>query len=214
MAKFSEEQKRIAQRLVQGAKSVEELSKELKIPLGELQSKLKEMIKLDLVLKQDGFPTKYALKQEITEELQRRQKIEEEDKNNIRLKAMIEMVALEPELLKKATDTLIANLNKEAKFTIYSIKTQSVMKHEDDYSTYLDINFSVKDFSSIVRFMYFYGPSSVEVIKPAKIDLSAQDFQDGLMDMAELIQTYTQYITKLMNRQELENLHNKIISGK
>lgn len=214
MAKFSEEQKNISLRLLSGPKAIEELSKELKIPLNALQEKLREMLKLNLIAKQDGFPTKYSLKPEIVEELQRRQKIGEEDKNNIRAKAIIEMIAIEPDLLKKTTEKLIENLKKEPTFTIYDIKTHTVMKQEEDYSTFLDINFSAKDFRAIVRFMYFYGPSSMEIIKPAKIELSAQDFQDGLMDMADMIQAYTQYIAKMMNRQELENLHNKIISGK
>ncbi len=213
MQKFSEEQKRIALRLVAGAKTVEELAKELKLPYDTLNDQLKEMLTLKLVTK-DGFPTKFSLKPEIVEELERRKKIEETDKNHIRVKAIIELLALEPQLLKKTTDTLIENLKKEQTFTVYAIKTSPVLKDGENYSSFLDLNFSAKDFRSIVRFMYFYGPISVEIIKPAKIELKTQDFQDGLMDMAEMIQAYVQYITKLMNREELENLHHRIITGK
>lgn len=213
MAKFSEEQKRIASRLVSSPKTAEELAKELKLPYDQLQDKLKEMMKLELVTK-DGFPTKYALKQGIVEELERRQKIGEDDKNHIRIKAIIEMNALEPELLKKATGKILESIQKEKAFTVYNAKTNPVLKQAEDYSTFIELNVSAKNFRSIVQFMYFYGPSSVEVIKPAKLEFSAQDMQDGLMDMAGMIQTYTQYITKLLNRQELEALHQKIVSGK
>jgi predicted transcriptional regulator len=213
MAKFSEEQKQIALKLVSGAKTAEELTKELKIPYDSLQEKLKEMLKLDLLTK-DGFPTKYTLKKEIVEELDRRQKIEEEDKNNLRLKAIIEMQAIEPELLKKANESITEALKKEKNLTIYSIKTNPVLKQEDNYSSFLELNISVKNFRALVQFMYFYGPSSIEIIKPAKIELSAQDLQDGLIDMAEMIQKYTQYITQLLNRQEMEALHKKIVGEK
>ncbi len=213
MPKFSEEQKQVALKLLAGAKTAEELAKELKMPYNALQEQLKEMLKLSLISK-DGFPTKFSLKPEIVKELGRRQKLEEEDKGRFRIKAIIEMIAIEPELLKKTIDKLIENLKKEPAFTIYSIKTQPVLKQSEDYSTFLDINLSVKNFRYLVYFMYYYGPSSVEVIKPSKIELSAQDFQDGLMDMAEMIQKYTQYIAKLLNREELENLHKRIISEK
>lgn len=213
MTKFSDSHKQTAFKLLSGAKTVEELAKETGMPYNKLQEQLKEMLKLGLVEK-DGFPTKYALKPEITLELQRRQKIEEEDKNKFRLKAITELIAVEPELLKKTTETMIKGLQEDKSFTVYNIKTQPVMKLDEEYSTFIEFNVSAKDFRSLIRFMYYYGPSSVEVIKPEKIEFSAQDFQEGLMDMAQLIQSYTQHIAKLLNRQEMENLHKRIISGK
>lgn len=213
MAKISEEQKQIAFALISGAKTAEELSKELGASFSALQEQLKEMLKEELITR-DGFPTKYSLKPEITAELERRKKIEETDKNNIRLHAIIEFVAVESSLLKKAVDTLTDTLKKDKDFTVYDLKTSPVLKQEEEYSTFIDLNVSAKNFQGIVKFMYYYGPSSVEVIKPSKLEISAQDFQDGLMDMAELIQTYTQYIAKMMNREELENLHKRIISPK
>jgi hypothetical protein len=214
MAKLTETQKSVALALLTGPRTVEELAKSQKLSLGELQETLKEMVKLDLAIKEEGYPTKYSLKKEIVEELGRRQKIEEEDKNYIRIKAVIEMIAIEPEILKKATDKITESLQNDKSFTVYDLKIHPVLKQEEDYSTFVDLNVTAKDFRSIVKFMYFYGPSSVEIIKPAKIELSAQDFQDGLMDMAEMIQNYTQYIARMMNRQELESLHQRLINGK
>ena len=84
------------------------------------------------------------------------------------------------------------------------------MESNDYYSSFLDVNFSVKSFSALVRFMIFFGPTSVEVIKPDKITFSAQDLQDGLIDLSDMVQGYTEYITKLMNRQELESFNREL----
>jgi len=62
--------------------------------------------------------------------------------------------------------------------------------------------------------MYFYGPSSVEVLKPAKFDIRADDLQDGLMDMAEMIQAYNSHVLQLMGRKELAEFNSRLYDKK
>ncbi len=98
-------------------------------------------------------------------------------------------------------------MKKDSNFTLYNLDKAPIEKQGDYYSTYFEINFSVKDFASLIRFMFFYGPSSVEVVKPAKIEFSAQDLQDGLMETADMVQKYSSAIHKLLNREELERFN-------
>jgi len=209
MARFSEEQKRIALLLIHGPKTAEELNAQLNIPFNRLTEELKAMMKLAVIEKQ-GFPTKYCLKKNIAQEVQKRKKIAETDLNNLRIRAFIEMQAIEEELLQKQIENLEETMKKDKNFTLYSLDKAPVEKQGEYYSTYFEINFSVKDFASLIRFMFFYGPSSVEVVKPAKIEFSAQDLQDGLMEAADMVQKYSTAIHRLLNRAELEKFHESL----
>ena len=209
MAHFSEVQKKIALILLHNPKTVEELRGQLNIPYDELMDELKGMLKLDVVSK-DGFPTKFRLKENISNEVKRRKQMSEEDSNKVRLRAIIELQAIEEGLLNKQVEKLTEALNKQESFKIYSMEKADIGKTGEYYSTFLDVNMSLKDFSSVVRFMFFYGPTSIEVIKPSKIEFSSQDLQDGLVEMSDMVQKYTMYITKLLNRQELEAFHKEL----
>ncbi len=202
MAKYTEEQKRIALLLIHGSKTAEELNSQLNIPFNKLSDELKAMLRLG-VIEKVGFPTKYALKKNIAEEVQKRKKIAETDLNRLRLRAFIEMQAIEETLLKKQVQQFEEAMNKDKSFTVYSLEKAPIEKQGEYYSTYFEVNFSVKDFASLMRFLFYYGPSSLEVIKPAKIEFSAQDLQDGLLEAADMVQKYSATVHKLMNREEL-----------
>ena len=209
MSRFSEEQKRIALLLLHEPKTAEELNKQLSIPYNKLMAELKAMLKLD-VIQREGYPTKYRLKANIAKEVQRRKKIAEDDMNKLRLQAFIEMQAIEEDLLKKQLGKVKEALQKEKAFTVYSLEQAEPVKEGEHFSSYLSVNFSVKDFPALVKFMFFYGPSSIEVLKPDRIELSAQDLQEGLIDMAEMVQKYSQYISRMMNKEELEKFHTQL----
>jgi hypothetical protein len=208
-SRFSEEQKRVALLLLHSPKTAEELNKQLNIPYSRLMEELKGMLKLKVV-ERTGFPTKYQLKQDIAQEVKKRQKISEVDQFKIRVKAFIEMQAIEEGLLQKQLDKLEGAVQKEKAFTVYLLEKAPIEQSGEYYSSYIEVNFSVKDFVSLVRFMFFYGPSSIEVIKPDRVDFSAQDFQDGLVDMADMVHKYSNYIAKKMNKDELDQFYNTL----
>jgi len=213
MTGFSETQKKISMLLMQGPKTAEELAGLMHLPYGTLIEDLKEMLKLELITK-DGYPTKYSLKKEIVQTVQQRKSIEEKDSFKIRLNCIIEVQAIEEELLKKTLKEIEELLRNDSAFTIYDIKTAEIAKNEggEYYSSFLEANITAKDFKAIVHLMFYYAPISIEVIKPEKIELQANDLQDALVDMSELIHAYADQITKLMNRKELEEFNRKLYS--
>ncbi|MFH1696690.1 MAG: hypothetical protein ABH854_02160 [Candidatus Diapherotrites archaeon] len=214
MATYTEEQKRIAVLLMHGPKSIEELQKQLNMPQEGVMNDLKGMLKLKVVEKHEGFPVKYKLIDNISSTVHKRKEIEETDPNRLRIRAIIEAQAVEENLLMKALSDIEAGLKKEKEFTIYDSKKADVVQDGEQYSSYIDLNLSVRNFRALVRFMYFYGPSSVEVLKPAKFDIPADDLQDGLMDMAEMIQAYNSHVLNLMGRKELAEFNNKLYEKK
>lgn len=213
MGKYTSEQKKIAVLLMHSPKTVEELNNQLNIPYNDLTEQLKGMLKLDVISK-SGYPPKYRLKENIVEAVRKRVDIAEKDQFKLRMKVIIEGLAIEEELLKKQMNDVKKALEKEKDFTIYDIRMEKIAKVGEHYSTFLEVNLSVKDFKALVKLMYFFGPSSVEILKPDKLEIPLSDLQDGLVDMAEMIQAYNHYILKMMNRQELAEFHRKLYEYK
>ncbi|MDD5163348.1 MAG: hypothetical protein PHD95_04025 [Candidatus ainarchaeum sp.] len=209
MPKFTEEQKKIAMLLLHDAKTIEDLNKQLNLPYNKLSEEVKEMLKLGVITK-EGFPTKYRLKEKIASEVLRRKKIAEEDNNALRIRAYIEMQAIEEDLLKKSLEKLAEAMQKDQNFTVYSLEKAKVIQESEYYFSYIEVNLSIKDFDSLVRFMYFYGPSSIEVISPDKITFASHDLQDGLVNMSDMINKYSAYIAKRLNKEELEKFQEKL----
>jgi predicted transcriptional regulator len=206
---FSEEQKKIALLLLNEPKTEEELTKQLNIPHDKLAVVLKEMLRLELITK-DGYPTKFQLKQEIISEITKRRQISEKDAYKIRIRAIIEMKAVEENLLKKHLGQIADSLKNNKGFTIYSLEEAKITQIEDMYSSFLEINMSVKDFSSIVLFLFYYGPTSIEVLKPARIEFSQFEFQEGLVELSDIFQKYADYLTKHLNKEELEKFNDSL----
>lgn len=203
MVRFTEEQKKIAFSLYNSPKGVDDLNQQLGIPFDRLNEGLKLMLKLGLV-KVEGYPQKYVLTEEVAKGVKRRKEIAEKDPFELRLKAIIEFKAVETDLLGKNMNEVEEKLRKDKDYVIYDIYKAKAEKVGGHYSAYLELNFSAKDFTSIVKFMYFFGPSSVEVIKPQKVVLSMDDLQDALMEMAEMIQSYNAAMLKSMAKDELD----------
>ncbi len=205
---FTDEQKKIALLLLNEPKTEENLNKQLNIPYDKLTLELKNMLKLGLILK-EGYPTKYRLREDIIEEVQKRRKIAEKDAFKLRVRGIIEFSAIEKTLLKKHMDKISDALKKEASFTIYSITTAEILedKENDMFSSFLEANLSVKNFPALVRFLFYYAPSSIEVIKPSKIEFSNYEFQEGLLSLTEIFQKYAEFITKNMNKENMNKFY-------
>ena len=213
MGRFTDDQKRIAVALVNSPKTVEELNSQLGLPFTRLNDSLKQMLKLNLV-KVEGYPQKYVLSAKVAEGVRRRKEIAEKDPFELRLKATIEIRAVEEVFLKKHMDEIAEKLRKDKTLNIYDIFRAKPLRDGGYFTSYFQVNLSAKDFSSIVRFMYFFGPSSVEVLKPAKVVLPMDDLQDALMEMAEMIQSYNHAMLKSMNKDELANFSKSLYASK
>jgi hypothetical protein len=206
MVGFSDEQKKIALLLLNEPKTEEELNKQLNIPYDKLTQELKMMLKLNLIVK-EGYPTKYRLRQDIVDKIQERKKISESDAFKIRINAIIEFKAIEENLLKKHLKKIEEALNKEKFITIYDLEIAQIIEEEEMYASYIDINFSVKNFPALVKFLFYYGPTSIEVLKPSKIQMNSYEFQEGLIELSEIFQKYAVFFTKKLNQEELEKFH-------
>lgn len=208
MEKFSERQKKIALTLIENPKTTEEISQATGFHIENVEDSVKKMANLGLVEKKED---KYALKETIVSELKKRKEIKEKDHFDLRLHAIVEMQSIEKELLQKQMNNLGKAIEEDEQFTIYNIEKEKIIETETGmFSSFIELEFSVKDFRSLIYFMFFYGPSSIEVVKPTEIRLKADDFQEGLMEIAEMIHKYTEYITSVMKKEELAKFTKKL----
>jgi len=136
--------------------------------------------------------------------------VAETDKNKLRLRINIEVMAIEENLLKKQLKEIQETIRKEEVFTIYDLIEAEPLQQEEHYSSYLDINLSIKDFNALMRLMFLYGPTSIEIIKPEKIEFSSRELQEGLLLISEMVHSYTEYVAKHMNREELAEFNKKL----
>ncbi|MFH0970199.1 MAG: hypothetical protein V1776_01935, partial [Candidatus Diapherotrites archaeon] len=209
---FTDIQKTICQSLLNGPMSLETMAERTHHSQTELQIELKHLMQLKLVTL-EGVPPLYILKEEVVQELKRRKGIEADDDNPFRVRILIEVQGIEEELVKRQVDKIIDNLRKEPFFKIYASTIEPIEKVEDKYSTFADVNLSVRDFRGLVRLMFFYGPASVEVIKPQKIVFELDDFQNGLVDMTEMVHAYADYIMGLLSRKKVEEFNAQFYQG-
>lgn len=210
MSRFSDEQKKIALLLLNEPKTEEELNKQLNIPYDKLTQELKTMLKLKVIYK-EGYPTKYKLRQDIIDKLDQRKKIAEQDSFKIRFRAIIEFKAVEENLLKKHLKQIKEAIKKEKALTIYELEEAEIVEDEEEdmMSSFIEINASIKDFSALVRFLFYYGPISIEIIKPNRIDMSNYEFQEGMMELADIFQKYADFFTKSLSRKELDKFYSQ-----
>ena len=209
MPGFTDEQKKIALLLLSEVKTEEELHKQLNIPYDKLSVDLKEMLKLGLVLK-EGYPAKYRLRQDIINELQKRKKISEEDSFKIKIRAIIELKAVEENLLKKHLQKISEAIQNEKAFTVYGLSQAELVEEDEMYSSFLEVTITVRDFSALIKFLFYYGPSTIEVMKPSKIEFSQFEFQEGLVELSDIFQKYADYFQKKLTRAELDKFYTEI----
>ena len=100
---FSEPQTKMAWKLFEGPKTLEELAKETGLSMDSLHTEIKQLLSIKVLEKKEGFPTRYALLPGIQEELERRKEVAEQDKFSLRVHAIIETQAIEPVIIQKQT---------------------------------------------------------------------------------------------------------------
>ena len=211
MHKFSETQKKIAMLLSNGQMNIKSISSALQILPEDAEKELEGLKALKLAGEEDGS---YFLEGALAEQLAKRKEIASKDQFDLKIRAIIELQSIEESLLERQANELKKAIEKEKNLTIYEIVIEKPEKIDEYYSTYIEATLSIRNFQTLINFMFFYGPSAVEVIKPEKLEINAFDLSEGLIDMADMIHKYTEYITRIMSKKDLEKFTKAIYAKK
>ncbi|MCD6478986.1 MAG: hypothetical protein J7L44_03815 [Candidatus Diapherotrites archaeon] len=210
MPLFNWLQKKVAHVLLSGPRSIEELSKIIGENPLEIEKALKHMVELKVVNENAGM---FSLSEEVSKQFHERQELREKERPKLDLQAYIEVSGISKKAVLNQLERIEKALRNNASIVIYSIEHARPAKHNDLYTSHIELTFGVKDFLALVRFMYLYGPSAVEVIRPAKSEFTAYEIQEGLNEMADFIFKYNNYITMHLKKAEIDEFYKKLFQG-
>jgi len=211
MPRFNHTQTKIALAMMKNSRTVPEFVKATGESLARVERELEEMLKHGLVERTED---EFSLNKKISVELMRRREIEEKDTFTARLSAVVEVQEISEKAVEKHLKELRDLMSKDPEFTIYKIEVGEPVKQEDYYSGFVEVNFSAKNFAATMRFLLLFAPSSIEVIKPPKVEFTAFDFQEGLNDLSYWVTRYNLLIGKHMKLKEIENFNKSVLEHK
>ena len=162
---------------------------------------LKNMLFLKLITK-EGFPVKYSLSPEVKEKLTERKKLSENDKNVLKLAVIIESKSNDKLDLRKGMEHILESLRNDSEYFLYDSSLADIVVHDDLFSTYISATLSCNEINSLFKLIYFYGATSVEILKPDKFNVTISDLQKTAMIITDMTHGYAQMIFKLKKENE------------
>lgn len=108
-----------------------------------------------------------------------------EDKGWMSISFIFEVLGANKEIVEKSLKQHIEKLDKIKTYFAYKKKFSEIEEQEKPlkniekgYSQFVEIECMIKDLTSLFVIAISYGPSSVEINKPKKMDLTAGQLQD------------------------------------
>ncbi len=193
MVEYTEDEKRIAKALLKAPRTIEELMRELSLPMDGVLGALSHMIKLHLVEK-EGTPTRYRMIEYIKEKVRGGETMEVEP--NYRAQMIIEGMSKSEEALRRSMEILETRLKKE-KIRLFSFEKSDISSVEQDFVMFFDVELGTKTFRDLFAIVVNYGPTSVELLEPNKVEIKLPEAQDTLNDVATAIHHYVSYLLEL-----------------
>jgi len=190
MVKYTKDQETVARGLLKGPRAVEDLRKDTGLALKDINEALKGMINMGVVIKRKD--NTYTLIDDVIKGVKK--------ERNFHVKMFIEGMSEDKDELVRMMKNLEQKLREEP-LDILEFKEGEPLKQETNYSMFFDLTVAVASFKDIISLIINYGPSSVELLKPSKVELGAPEAHAVLNDMTSAIHHYVGIIMQL--RQEL-----------
>ncbi len=157
---------------------------------------LKSLLSLKLINK-EGFPVKYSLSKEIKDKLDERKVISENDKNQLRAAILIESKSNDKGKLRSAMEEISNTLKNDKNYLVYDLEVAEIILHDDLFSTYISAEVSCATLHDLFRLIFFYGATSVEILRPNKTQVSISDLQQTSSLLVDMIHGYVDMIYQL-----------------
>ncbi|MCD6477574.1 MAG: hypothetical protein J7K87_01090 [Candidatus Aenigmarchaeota archaeon] len=111
--------------------------------------------------------------------------------------SMIEVMATDKKTTEQSLKNHIEKLKKEKGIIVYKEKFDSIEEVkspfkniEKAYSQVVEIEFIIENFKNLVDFVILYGPSTVEIMEPDKIETKIGDAQEILNRLSTLLHKF------------------------
>ena len=139
---------------------------------------------------------------EVKDKLTERKRLSENDKNTIKVAVIIESKSNDKLSLRKGMEQILESLKNDKEYLIYDSTLAEIVVHDDLFSTYISATLSCNEINSLFKLIYFYGATSVEVLKPDKLNVTISDLQNTIMIITDMTHGYAQMIHTLKKENE------------
>jgi len=199
--------------LLNGPKTVMELQQELDVNGNVLLSELKSMIKTKTIDK-FGHPTKYRLKESIKKAVVGDESgpgpVHEFEVEGIKINFIIEGQSTSEALIVEKLKGIEKRMHDDREIVVEKCEIADVEEVDGVYNAYMDVVFVAVSMRKVLALLFATGPSVVEVLHPQQINLNMGEAQDILMDVSEMVHSYTSYILKMKNQKEIDEFNKKL----
>jgi hypothetical protein len=125
----------------------------------------------------------------------------------IKVNAIIEVKAIEKDLLKKQMKDIVKLLDKE-RIRFYNSSVGEIIEEDGFFSSFIEFDADFDGFEQLAHFIFFFSPVFVGIRKMDPI--SQADLQNGINEMTHMVNGYNKYILTLMSREELRKMNEKL----
>ncbi len=200
---MEELQKQIGLLLAKEKLTAEEIAERLNKDIHDVMDALKEMLKMRLIVK-EGTPPKYALAPHIRVAL-------EEEPEKLLVHGIIEVESVDESLLKRSLEEIVEGLKKDFNVKKVAVSDIEQDKETGSYYGHIDVTVDFPNIESLFYFIFFYGPTVIEVLTTENLQIDPGDLQRAALLAAGMVQGYVSLISKLMTRKEIEEFNRDLL---
>jgi DNA-binding MarR family transcriptional regulator len=192
---FSEAQQKVSKLLLKGPMTVDELRKESNLQANDINEALKNLIKMKLVERSDE---KYKLIEYVTKGTLGVNAPTGEEKYKFHL--IIEAISKDKDSLIKQCEILEKKFKDEKNISIFKFEKAEPQQTEELWSSYFNTIIGTMYFKDIISIIINYGPSSIEMLEPDRLNLSLQETHDSLTELSSAVHYYISFILGLQQK--------------
>ena len=203
MVEYTAEQQKIAKLLLEKPRTLEELRESLGLDASSLNKELSGLIKLRVIERKEE---KYKLIDIVEKAVKGASSKPIEGKFQTHF--IIEATSQDKESVEKQLGLLEEKIKKE-NVRVDDLKRLEAIENQGFYNAYIEVTISADTLFDMIGFIINYGPSSVEVIKPKSIELTAKQLQDIQQQISSAVYYYTTLIIQLKYAQLTKRMMEK-----
>ena len=118
-------------------------------------------------------------------------------KGNLRVKIVLEIAGFPKEHVEETMNLLLKKISEDKKINVinHNIHPSKLVDEESKvWSSFLELEFLINKFTSLLGVIFDYLPSSVEIVEPLKISENIGDMNDLLNDLTAKLHEYNHAI--------------------
>jgi len=121
----------------------------------------------------------------------------------IQIRTIIEIAGFPKEHVEETMFKVIKNLKDNKNLKILKTSVAPVEEIKTMWSSFVELDAELPDFKELLNFCFDFTPSSIEILKPEKIEDNSEVFADFLNDLLARLHQYTAAVVNLNTQNKL-----------